>query len=319
MVRHTKKVDIDIFFIYGLSVCIVIILSLVNLVSPKPEEKTVTFQEGLLEREVPSREFFNTGAFSNIEVQAKAYIIYDLKTNEVVASKNELSTLPLASITKVMMAVSATLHKDKNEKIVIRPESIEDGYDLGLTKNQSWTLGELLKYTLVFSSNDGAQAVADSFGGSNIFVAQMNADAKALGLASIFTDPAGRDVGSRLGGSGTALDVAKLLAVARKNIPELLDATNKKRSTVTANGGRLTGIPNTNQQVESLPGAEASKTGYTDLAGGNLAIIVDVTIGHPVVLVVLGSTKEGRFKDIDILYNALRHSVERSKSNTQSE
>ena len=146
----------------------------------------------------------------------------------------------------------------------------------------------------------------------------MNTDAKSLGLTSTFTDPAGRDIGKNIGGIGTALDVAKIFTIARKNIPELLDATTKKRSTTTASGEKVSGIPNTNQEVEEFPGAEASKTGYTDMAGGNLGVIIDVTIGHPVVLVVLGSTKEGRFKDIHTLYDALLKSIIVStESNTQ--
>jgi D-alanyl-D-alanine carboxypeptidase len=208
-----------------------------------------------------------------------------------------------------MMAVSSTLHKKKDDKITITPKSIEDGYDLGLKNKQVWDLSELLKYTLVFSSNDGAEAVADSFGGKDIFVAQMNNDAKNLGLNLTFTDPAGRDLGGKIGGKGTVLEVAKLFSIARKNIPEILDATTKKRETVVANSGKISGIPNTNQDIETLSGAEASKTGYTDMAGGNLGVVVDVSVGHPIVIVVLGSTRTGRFEDMDTLYKALRVSI----------
>jgi len=41
-----------------------------------------------------------------------------------------------------------------------------------------------------------------------------------------------------------------------------------------------------------------SKTGYTDLAGGNLLVIVEYPIGHPLGIVVLGSSAEGRFLDV---------------------
>jgi D-alanyl-D-alanine carboxypeptidase len=47
-----------------------------------------------------------------------------------------------------------------------------------------------------------------------------------------------------------------------------------------------------------------SKTGYTDLAGGNLAVVFDAGIGHPVAVVVLGSTKEERFTDVQRLVRA---------------
>ena len=47
-----------------------------------------------------------------------------------------------------------------------------------------------------------------------------------------------------------------------------------------------------------------SKTGYTDLAGGNLALVFDAGIRHPVAVVVLGSSKEARFTDGIALVNA---------------
>jgi D-alanyl-D-alanine carboxypeptidase len=252
---------------------------------------------------------FNRNAFSQVRIEGKAYVVYDIVSQEVIASYNENQPLPLASVTKVMTAVSAMLHKPKDEKITVTKKSIEDGYDLGLKNNQIWSLGELLKYTLVFSSNDGAEVVADSFGGRDIFIAQMNADAKKLGLNLIFTDPAGRDMSGNIGGTGTALDAAKLFGIARRTIPDLLDATTKKRQTVRANSGKISGVPNTNQHIEDLSGAEASKTGYTDLAGGNLGVVVDITVGRPVVIVVLGSSREGRFRDMSLLYKALRESA----------
>jgi D-alanyl-D-alanine carboxypeptidase len=53
-----------------------------------------------------------------------------------------------------------------------------------------------------------------------------------------------------------------------------------------------------------MPGLLLSKTGYTDLAGGNLVIVFDVGIGHPVAIVVLGSTRDARFTDVEKLMHA---------------
>ncbi len=308
MLLNPKKVEVDIFVIYSLSVCIIIVVSILALVKKHVAPPRVQPQKETMSV-ISQTILFNKHAFDHVKIEGRAYVVYDILSKETIASKNETTKLPLASITKVMMAISATLHKEKNEKVTVSPKSIEDGYDLGLKDKQIWELSELLKYTLVFSSNDGAEIVADSFGGKDIFVTQMNADAKNLGLNILFTDPAGRDIGGKFGGLGTVTEVAKLFSVARKNIPEIMDATTKKRETVIVNGGKMRGIPNTNQAIESLSGAEASKTGYTDMAGGNLGVIVDISIGRPVVIVVLGSTKEGRFKDMSILYKTLRESI----------
>lgn len=307
MRHHPKHEHVDIFLIYGLSLFLIILLSLVHFGKQHlPLQKKVA----QVTKPIPVAPLFDKNAFTQVKINGKAYVVYDLISHEVIASKNETTILPLASITKVMMAVSAALHRPLKEKIVISAGSIEDGYDLGLKNKQVWALSELLKYTLVFSSNDGAEAVADSFGSKEIFIQQMNNDAKTLGLDLVFTDPAGRDVHGAVGGQGTVIDVARLFAIARKNIPEVMDATTKKRQTVVTSSGKISGIPNTNQDIETLPGAEASKTGYTDMAGGNLGVIVDISVGHPVVIVVLGSTREGRFRDMDVLYKALRISIE---------
>jgi D-alanyl-D-alanine carboxypeptidase len=137
----------------------------------------------------------------------------------------------------------------------------------------------------------------------------MNRDAKMLGLELYFTHPSGLDENGKIGGKGSALSVAKLFAYARKSFPEILDATTKTRVSVTSSTGKISGIPNTNQRVYNLTGLEASKTGFTDMAGANLAVVVDVGIGHPVAIVVLGSTHDERFSDVEKLQKALQKSV----------
>ncbi len=301
-----KTEYIHLFVVYGLSIMFVICFSLVyRTIYHEVSEKKLDNNK---KTEIQSQEIFNKKAFQGVNIEGRAYVVYDLLNHTIIASNNATTTLPLASLTKVMTAVSSMLHASPQTTITITKKSIEGGYDLGLKENQVWRLDELLKYTLVFSSNDGALAVADALGGRDSFIKQMNSDATVMGLNFVFTDPAGRDIGGKIGGKGNALDVAKLLEIARKQIPDILDATTKKYQTMLASREKIIGVPNTNQMIESIPGAEGSKTGFTDLAGGNLGIIVDVSIGHPVAIVVLGSTRGGRFEDVRVLYDALRKS-----------
>lgn len=304
MVNPARHDYAELPYLYGAAIIIILFLSAISapidtsrlgLIVPKAEEA--------------EHSMYDKAAFEDVAVRAKAYVVYDLVDKVVIAGKNEEEYLPLASITKVMTAITALSHHDVRTNISIEPSSIDGGYDLGLAKGQRWSLNELLKYTLVFSSNDGAYAIADAFGGREAFVSQMNTDSALLGLGLSFTDPAGLDVGSLIGGKGTAIDVAKLFGIARKNYPEILAATTKARVTVLAGKDKLTGVPNTNQEIGSLFGAEASKTGFTDSAGGNLGVVVDVSLGRPVAIVVLGSTKEGRFSDTEALYQALLKSI----------
>lgn len=304
MIDKVKRDHIDLAYAYGaagVSLFLFIVLSL-------PID---TSKFGLMlpasTSEVPG--IYQPEAFADLDVKAKAYIVYDIVDKRIIASKNESEPLPIASITKVMTALTALTHYDKNTPITIKAGSIESGYDLGLKEGQKWKLSELLKYTLVFSSNDGAHAIADGLSTRRQFVDLMNADSALLGLSFEFTDPAGLDADDIIGGKGTVLDVAKLFAVARRDHPEIMEATTHSRLAVVAGKERITGIPNTNQDIDRFFGAEASKTGYTDNAGGNLGVVVDISLGHPVVIVVLGSTREERFSDVDKLYEALVKSL----------
>jgi D-alanyl-D-alanine carboxypeptidase len=304
MMKIARNDYVELTYIYGGAISVLVFLSLIAM----PID---TSRFGLIipRSEQSSSAVYGADAFAGISVKAESYVVYDLVEKKTIAAKNAEVPLPLASITKMMTAVTALTHHDKSTKITIEERSIEGGYDLGLKRGQVWSLGELLKYTLVFSSNDGAHAIADGLSGRENFVAQMNTDSALLGLGLTFTDAAGLDEGADIGGRGSALDVAKLFGIARKLYPEILEATTRTRVTTTASNGKISGIPNTNQEITNLFGAEVSKTGFTDSAGGNLGVVVDVALGHPVVIVVLGSTREARFSDTERLYKALLESI----------
>ncbi len=310
MIRHSRHHNIDSAIMYGFAVLAVLLLS--NIQKPYFYIQEKIIPQSSIEQKRDTTSIYNQKAFSDVKIKGKAYIVYDVLDQKIIAEKNANTVLPIASITKVMTLVTARMHHDRNKLVTITSKSLDGkGYDLGLKNGQVWKLDELLKYTLVLSSNDGSQAIADTLGGRATFVSQMNKDAEILGLTLHFTHPSGLDEGNKIGGEGSALSVAKLLVVARKYFPEILDATTKTRVSVTASNGRISGIPNTNQNVYNLSGLEASKTGFTDLAGGNLAVVVDISVGRPVVIVVLGSTTEERFSDVEKLYKALQNSIKK--------
>lgn len=310
MISHSRHHHIDSAIIYGFAVLAVLILSNVekSIIHRELKKEIVTIFPA---KKIVVMPFFKQEAFSNIAIRGKSYVVYDIVDKKIISAKNADTVLPLASITKVMTTVTARMHNSNKKQITVASGSMEGDYDLGLKKGQVWNLDEILKYTLVFSSNDAAQAIADGLGGRNFFVSQMNTDAVGLGLDLHFTHPAGSDENGKVGGLGSALSVAKLIAVARREFPEIVEATTKTRTTVTASTGKIIGIPNTNQNVYDFSGLELSKTGFTDMAGGNLVVVVDISLGHPVAIVVLGSTREERFSDVETLYKALQNSVQK--------
>ena len=69
----------------------------------------------------------------------------------------------------------------------------------------------------------------------------------------------------------------------------------------SSESGGAHAVLNTNRETGELPLLIASKTGYTDLAGGNLVIAFDAGFNRPIIIAVLGSTAEERFTDVEKL------------------
>jgi D-alanyl-D-alanine carboxypeptidase len=74
-------------------------------------------------------------------------------------------------------------------------------------------------------------------------------------------------------------------------------ATTRSSAQASSEGGTSFSVKNTDPFVGTLPRLLLSKTGYTDLAGGNLSLVFDAGINHPIAVVVLGSSKNERFTD----------------------
>lgn len=249
---------------------------------------------------------------SDIDIIARYGIIYDASNNSIIWQKGEQGTLyPLASITKVMTAYTA-MHDCDASSIKINKLFADEGLDLGLADGDNWDKLEAIKYMLTISSNDMANMIADTCGGTNRFVAQMNHNSKAMGLGIQFYNPSGLDIVSSdtqegevtqtPGAIGTASDIAKMLAIASEEYPEIYDATTYTHNNFESNERRVSGVANTNESIAIIRGATLSKTGTTDLAGGNLGVVYNEGLNRKIVILVLSSTKSGRFSDVQNLY-----------------
>jgi D-alanyl-D-alanine carboxypeptidase (penicillin-binding protein 5/6) len=232
-----------------------------------------------------------------LTLEAKSFVVYDANTGKILLSKDENSVRPLASLTKIQTAYLFAKRNDLEKPIVIPDLGPNHSYDFSLKNGDTWETKDLIKFMLTISSNDAAEILAsrEPFGRKE-FISLMNTEDASSSLH--FTTPDGLDKGDEIGGLGSALDMSKLLRKFYLEFPALFEATSKTRLTVTINGQKYTGIPNTNQEVEFYRGVIGSKTGFTDKAGGNLAVIYDESLGNPLILVLLGSSREGRFEDM---------------------
>mgnify|MGYP001567642280 CR=1 FL=1 len=253
--------------------------------------------------------------FAGITLTAHAAYVFDAERGVPLFALHENVQLPLASLTKIMTALVAIETGEPDDTITVTGDAIALEGDQGLRQWEKWRLGDLIDLMLLSSSNDGAHAIASAVGATegtladadigNAFVRAMNQKARALSLTqTYFLNESGLDVNEGVSGAyGSARDVARLLEYVIMRHPEIIEATRYKMLETASLKERHT-AKNTNQFVENIPGLIASKTGFTDLAGGNLAIAFDAGLSHPVIVVVLGSTEKERFTDAGILIDA---------------
>lgn len=262
--------------------------------------------------------------FDGLEIEANAVYVYDLAKKEIVFKKNENAQLPLASITKLMTALVASNLSSKNDLVTIRKEFLAPEGDTGLLSGENWTVRELLDLSLVTSSNDGVRSIASVIGSTLInkddynlgreeFVKKMNTTARELGLNQMyFMNESGLDENdNQSGGYGSAENVNRLVEYMLTKKSDILEMTKYSSSSVSSLT-KVHNIENTNYDINKIPGLLASKTGYTKLAGGNLVIAFDSSIGRPIIITVLGSTQDGRFSDVLKLVDASMEYVQKT-------
>lgn len=265
--------------------------------------------------------FVVSNPFIDMEIEAKSVYIKDVLTGKTIFARNEEKQLPLASLTKIMTAIIAAESMPLWSVVEITPENLKEEGDSGLLAKERWVLGNLINYVLSVSSNDGANTLASvaglfdrtsngtdsEYSDSSYFVEKMNEKAQEIKLSqTFFTNPNGLDKHNEFSGSyGSAKDMANLLEYALRKYPEIFEATSVSKTEIESLSEKHLTI-NTNKIASKISGLIASKTGFTDLSGGNLAIAFDAGLGHPIIISILGSSQEGRFNDMEKLVEATR-------------
>jgi len=246
----------------------------------------------------------------DINLEAKSAYVYDIKADRALYNKEADLILPLASITKLMTALMAEELISGTTTVSVSKAAIQQDGASGLNEGEKFSAKALTDYAIIASSNDAAFAlgatVGKAIGGNNpnnTFVNGMNYKAKELGLVSLkFHNPTGLDISSTEAGAyGSARDITFLMKYILENNPDLLTATTLQNTKIYNVDGAYHDAENTDPIIDKIPNLLASKTGYTDLAGGNLTVAFDAGFNRPIIITVLGSSYSGRFKDVATL------------------
>ncbi len=230
-------------------------------------------------------------------LQAKAAIVMEASTGDVLYAKNVNEHRAIASTTK-LMTVYVALQRDDLDDVFSAPayrvstaESL-----IGLRKGERMSVRDLLRACLLPSANDAAATIAiGTLGSTKAFVAEMNRQAKLLGLNDThFTTPVGLDTP---GNYSTARDLARL-AIRLRGF-EFFRRTTDLPSATLRSGDHKRTVVNRNTLVRRVPVVNGVKTGHTNHAG--YVLVGSATRdGVTIITVALGDTTEAT-RDADSL------------------
>jgi serine-type D-Ala-D-Ala carboxypeptidase (penicillin-binding protein 5/6) len=228
-------------------------------------------------------------------IEARAWIVVDARSGDVLASQAGKRRLPIASTTKMMTAYVAL--KELGPEKVVRAAPYEPIYGeslLGLRAGERISVHDLIYGLMLVSGNDAAHTLAVAAAGSeDRFVEEMNRYAAALGLADThYANSIGLD---ERGNYSTAADLATL---ARRllRIPAFAKIVDS-RTALLRSLRPPRRIENSNDLLFMVPWATGVKTGHTFDAGYVLVAsgerdgvsLVSATLGEP--------TEESRYLD----------------------
>ena len=204
------------------------------------------------------------------EVAAKAYLLLDVTSGQVLATRGADQPVEPASLTKLMTAylVFDALKSGKLSLTQTLPVSERawkmPGSRMFIDPKMQVPVEDLIKGMIVQSGNDATMALAEGVGGTEErFVQMMNDQARALGMkASSFKNPEGLTVA---GHTTTARDLATLATRLMRDFPEYVPYYAIQRY-------RYPGTPASNDTNRNLllfrdPSVDGLKTGHTNAAG----------------------------------------------------
>lgn len=265
-------------------ICTIIILILANCTACVFADDAD--EEELLENEVKEISVETIAEEQKEPVlNAKAAVIYDRKTKEIIWGKNENEKKAMASTTKIMTAIVVLEKGNLSDVVTISKKAANTGGSrLKINTNDKISVLDLLYGLMLRSGNDAAVALAEYVGGSiEGFAKLMNKKAIEIGLKNThFVTPHGLD---NIEHYTTAYELAVLTDYAMQN-EKFSKIVNTKNTTISINGVARN-IYNTNELLGTLNGVNGVKTGFTNNAGRCL-VTSCTRNGNQIITVVLG-------------------------------
>ncbi|MBQ8556489.1 MAG: D-alanyl-D-alanine carboxypeptidase [Clostridia bacterium] len=216
---------------------------------------------------------------SEDQIYARAAIVIEESTGNVIFEKNADTIMYPASTTKIMTVLLGILAGNMSDTVTVSAHAVDlpdDATTISLDEGEQINMQDLLYGTLMRSANDGAMAIAEHISGSEAAFAElMNQTAAAYGMTNThFVNPHGLHDPNHF---TTARDMAILAREAMLNdtfrdiagrVTYNMAATSFTRERTITTRHRImrpTYNDDTNKYYYSY--ATGIKSGYTDQAG----------------------------------------------------
>ncbi len=208
-------------------------------------------------------------------VSAGSVAVVDLETEQELYMKNADEVRPIASISKLVTALSAYAQTGLNTAMLA-------------PSGEVYTFGDLLRPLFLKSDNAVADSIAQHFGTTK-FVGFMNTYVKSIGMQhSAFADPSGISPKN----VSTARDLVTLSRFLVEKKRDILTITTEKKATIVSTEGVRWSMDNQNVFAREDSRFLGGKLGFTSQAKKTSIALLSLQLQgerHLVAIVVLGS------------------------------
>ena len=230
---------------------------------------------------------------------AASVIVVDANNGQILYEKNADEVRAAASTQKLLTALIVAEHGFLDQPVVVQTiDTMADPVKLNIKPGDTYQRMDLLRALLVKSPNDVARCLArDNAGSVEAFAEVMNRRARELGAThSHFVNPNGLPVPDQY---SSARDLSVIARAAYAN-PTIRSIVCLPQLIFRYANGRTRELENTNKVLRRVPYCNGMKTGYTE-AAGHCLICSGARPGRDIIVVVLGDSKAGVWRDASAL------------------
>ena len=247
-------------------------------------------------------------AYEDFTLDAKAGLLIEADTGEILYEKNAHQENYPASLTKVMVALLVFEAIDEGkialtDSVTATESAFEglssDGSTANIVPGETMTVEQLLNCMLIVSANEACNILGETLYGSvDAFVARMNERAKELGMNDThFVNCTGLPADGHV---TSAYDIALMSRELIWRHPDIRRFTTIWMDSLRGGASMLV---NTNKLVRFYPGATGLKTGSTDSAKYCISATAEKDGMELIAVILGGSTSDKRFSDAKALLN----------------